>query len=123
MNFKPAHLLPALPFALAALLSACGDVPHDNPMDPNSQAPSCTAPPTVSALSPSSGSQGQLTTITGSNLSDITVVLFGDAYGTITSRSDTQASVIIPTHSSGSVSVTVSNTCGTATSKPSFTYN
>ncbi len=122
MIFKPA-LTAAFLVSLSVLLSSCGDVPHDNPMDPNSQAPSCTAPPTVSAITPTSGPSGQLATITGSNLSDITVVLFGDTYGTITSRSDTQASVIVPTHSSGSVSVTVSNTCGAAASTPSFTYN
>lgn len=121
MNFR---VYPPAVFAVVFALSSCGNVPHDNPMDPNYgyRIQSCTAAPTISSLNPSSSSGGYTVTITGTNLSGISSVSFGDVQGTITSRTDTQAVVIAPSHQAGVVSVTVSNACGSATLPNSYTY-
>jgi len=121
MNFKTALGIIALLF-----FYSCGDVPHDNPYDPNfeSRSQPCSNAPTIASLSPTSGSTdgGYTVTITGTNLSSISSVTFGEVQATVTSRSSTQAIVIAPTHEAGTVTVTVDSPCGSNSLTNSFTY-
>lgn len=86
------------------------------------------SPPTLSAVSPGSGSVtgGQLVTITGTALADVTGVMFGDSPATfITDQSgfDTQITATVPTavDGPGPVGITVSTSGGTSISLP-FIY-
>jgi hypothetical protein len=85
-----------------------------------------TAPPTVSAVSPASGSAygGTTVTITGTNLAAATAVDFGSAPATISGRSATQLTVIAPAGPAGTVDVTVTTAGGTSakSAQDQFTY-
>ncbi len=89
-----------------------------------------TEPPTVTALSTTSGSTsgGTVVTISGTNLSDATGVRFGTSAATFHSTQTvagvTQLVATSPAHASESVTVTVTNAAGTsaAGSAAKFTY-
>ena len=121
MNFKTALSIAALLF-----FYSCGDVPRDNPYDPGyeSRVQPCTSAPTIASLNPTSGSSngGYTVTITGTNLSSISSVTFGEVQAVVTSRSSTQAIAIAPSHQAGTVTVTVDSTCGSSSLADSFTY-
>ena len=88
-------------------------------------APECTtAPPTVTAISPTSGPTGGGTqvTITGTDLTGATAVQFGTAAGTnLTCASDSQCSVTSPA-GTGTVDITVTTTAGTSTTTAADHY-
>ncbi|OWK36657.1 Flagellar hook-length control protein FliK [Fimbriiglobus ruber] len=83
--------------------------------------------PTVTAVSPTSGSPtgGTTVTITGTNLSDpIATVVFGGSAATIVSDTATQVVVTSPAHPAGTVDVTVTTPGGTSATSAAdhFTY-
>ena len=83
--------------------------------------------PTVSGVSPTSGSTvgGTTVTITGTNLTGVTAVKFGSANATgFTVNSDTQITATAPARSAGSVDITVTTAGGTSATSTSdqFTY-
>ena len=83
--------------------------------------------PTVTGLSPTGGTffGGTTVTITGTNLTGTTVVTFGTSIATIVSvDSPTSITVESPSHSLGTVDVTVTTPIGTSadTSADDFTY-
>jgi hypothetical protein len=81
-------------------------------------------PPTISGISPTSGSAagGTSVTITGTNLANATVVDFGTAAATVTS--DTATSVVATSPPGlGNVNVTLTTLGGTASAPVQFTYN
>jgi serine/threonine-protein kinase len=81
-----------------------------------------TPPPTITAISPSSGSTqgGTTVTISGTNLGGATVS-FGGAAAKISADSGTQITVTTPPGSAGTVTVTVTTPGGSASGQ--FTYN
>src|SRR5262249_20810616 len=89
-----------------------------------------TAPPTITALSTTSGSTsgGTEVTISGANLGDATEVRFGTSVATFhpiqAAAGVTQLVATSPAHASGAVTVTVANASGTsaAGSAATFTY-
>jgi hypothetical protein len=84
---------------------------------------SYVAAPSVTGMTPGgdTASGGAPVTITGSNLSAVTSVLFGTASATFTIASDTSITAIAPAHAAGTVSVTVGSPGGT-TNAGSFIY-
>ena len=68
--------------------------------------------PAVASLSPSTGSElgGTTVTITGTNLGDVTSVLFGSTAAVFTIDSDTQITATAPVHAAGAVTITVAVT-------------
>lgn len=84
-----------------------------------------TTTPTITALSATSGSTagGGTVTITGTNLSGVSQVLFGEAAASGTSgNSGTQVTVTVPAHISGTVSVVLTAAAGTVTKAAAYTY-
>jgi hypothetical protein len=80
----------------------------------------CTAPATVTGISPSSGSGfgGTSVTITGTNLSGATAVMFGSvAAGSLTVDSPTSITVTSPAEGASTVDITVVNEGGTSVVK------
>jgi hypothetical protein len=75
--------------------------------------------PTITAFSPLAGKTGDTITITGTNLSGATSVIFGNVAATITSNTATQILATVAGGATGLVSVTTAQ--GTAT-KDGFTY-
>lgn len=88
----------------------------------------CVPPlPTVTAVSPSSGTAdgGTLVTITGTGFTGATSVMFGSTSATTyTVDSDTQITVVSPAVAAGTVHITVTTPGGTsaAVSEDQFTY-
>jgi len=84
-----------------------------------------TAPPTVTAVTPSSGAAGSPTFITGTGLFGATSIHFGSvAAGNPTIIGDTLVRVLAPPAPAGTVDVTVSTAAGSsaATAADRFTY-
>ncbi|OWK39897.1 Flagellar hook-length control protein FliK [Fimbriiglobus ruber] len=83
------------------------------------------AAPSVTGISPSSGSTagGTLVTIIGTDLGNATAVAFGGIGGTIVSDSATQIMATAPAGAAGAVNVTVFTAAGTSATGPDpFTY-
>ncbi|HUI41246.1 MAG TPA: IPT/TIG domain-containing protein [Terriglobia bacterium] len=91
------------------------------------QAFTFNALPTVTSVSPSSGSVngGTQVTVTGTNFESGATVTFGATAATgVTVTSSTQITAVTPAESAGTVSVTVKNPDGgTATLAQGFTFN
>lgn len=106
------NLLPAL-FLLLFVLSSC--------KKEKSPAVSVTtsSPPTISGISPATGTPGTVVTITGTNFKNSTTVSFNGAAGIVQSNTATEITVIVPPSSSGNVSVTTNNQTVIG---PVFTY-
>jgi hypothetical protein len=84
-----------------------------------------TPAPTVTAVSPNSGSIGgnQSVTITGTNFTGATSVTFGGAAATgITVNSDTQITATTPAHAAGIVDVAVTTAAGTGIGSNLYSY-
>src|SRR5262249_30986778 len=84
--------------------------------------------PTVTGISPSSGSGdgGTTVTITGTNLAGATTVNFGTtAAASISSSTTTQVVAVTPAHAVGTVDITVVTLGGTSTTVPAdqFTFS
>jgi len=83
------------------------------------------AAPTVTGISPASGSPagGTTVTLTGSNLANATGVSFDGVPGTsVTVVSATQVTVVTPAHAAGAVDVVVSTPAGMVRVAGGFTY-
>ena len=83
------------------------------------------APPTITGMTPSSGSTSgeSIVTITGTNLTGTSSVMFGDiAAMSITSVTDTSVTVITPANLGDTVDVILTTPGGSATSAGGFTY-
>lgn len=83
--------------------------------------------PTVTAISPASGSinGGDTVTITGTNFTGATGVLFGTVAGTnLAVTSDTSLTIVSPAQPAGAVDITVVDAAGTSPVSPAdqFTY-
>jgi phosphodiesterase/alkaline phosphatase D-like protein len=82
--------------------------------------PAATAPPTITAISPSSGPIGTLVTITGTNLGSPTAFTIGGKTAIAITNTGTQlVGFVMPGSVTGAVSVTTAG--GSATSGTSFT--
>ncbi len=85
----------------------------------------CTdAAPTLSTVSPTSGSTGggTLLTVNGNNLDCASSVKFGGTNATILSRTHNKITLSTPAHGAGVVNVQVTTPSGTATKTSAFTY-
>ncbi|WP_246700860.1 IPT/TIG domain-containing protein [Rhodopseudomonas sp. BR0M22] len=82
------------------------------------------AAPTISSISPNSGSTGGGTsvTITGTNLSGVTSVTVGGASATLGTNTSTSIAITTPAGSAGAQDVVVTTAGGSATSTGGFTY-
>jgi large repetitive protein len=84
------------------------------------------APPAITALNPTSGptSGGTSVVITGTALTGVTGVTFGDTVATFTIGSDTQITATAPAHAAGTVPVKVTSPDGASadTAADDFTY-
>jgi len=82
------------------------------------------ARPTVTRVSPASGSHlgGTTVTITGTNLSAATAVHFGTKLATVVSDGPTSITVRAPAASIGTVAVTVTTAGGTSATSPADRY-
>jgi len=118
-----------LPLATAIssvlLLSRCsgGGGAAQGPPAPATSAP--VAPPTLSLLSPNSGSAGggQTVTLHGANFAAGATVTMGLLPATVLSVTPTAISAITPVHAPGAVDVTVANPDGQTSASPGlFTY-
>jgi len=93
--------------------------------NPKSQTTAMAAP-TVTSISPASGTTGGGTTvtITGANLTGATAVNFGGTAGSITANTATSITVTSPAGSAGTVHITVVTAGGTSATSASdqFTY-
>ena len=104
-----------------------GALRNDNTILPSSNGPPPTQPPTVTAISPNSGSTsgGTAVTITGTNFVSGATVTFGVTAATSVSVSNsTTITATTPAHSAGAVNVVVTNPSGqsgTLTGGYSFT--
>jgi len=80
-------------------------------------------PPSISNVSPSSGSPsgGRAVTITGTDLQGATVT-FGGSSATIVNTSATTANVLTPAHSAGLVNVVATTAEGTGTATNAYTF-
>jgi predicted aspartyl protease len=81
--------------------------------------------PVIGSVSPATGATqgGDVVTITGTNLADVTSVTFDGVAGSmVTPVSDTQMTVTTPNHVWGAVDVTVTTPRGTTNRTGSFTY-
>jgi hypothetical protein len=75
--------------------------------------------PTITSFNPTSGSHGTLVTITGTNLGNPTSFSIGGVSAIVISNTGTQlVGFVMPTSSTGAISITTTN--GTATSSSSF---
>ena len=85
---------------------------------------SCPPTPTITNISPTSGSAGTVVTITGTNLTDIQEVFFGTVPGGIVSQSGTSLVVIAPPGIAPSTSVALSVLAcnGTSVTGPNFLF-
>ena len=81
-------------------------------------------PPTLSSLTPTSGTTagGTSVTLTGTNLSGTSAVTFGGTAATVISASSTTTVVSTPAHSAGLVDVVVTTPGGSSTLTNAFTY-
>ncbi|WP_428152141.1 putative Ig domain-containing protein [Brevundimonas sp.] len=81
------------------------------------------AAPTITAVSPASGSAagGTAVTITGTNLTGAAAVTFGGVAGTVTANTATSISVTTP-GGTGTVNVAVTTAGGTATATNAYSY-
>jgi hypothetical protein len=82
--------------------------------------------PTLSSASPDNGpvAGGTAVTLTGTNFTDVTGVTFGGTAATgVSVVNDTSITCTTPAHSSGAVSVLVTNADGSNTANSLFTYN
>lgn len=84
-------------------------------------------PPTVTSVSPGTGTAGRVVTVTGSGFSQATAVQFGSTAvgaGNFTIVSDTTITATTPAGPAGVVDVTVANAAGTSTASSAdhFTY-
>jgi IPT/TIG domain/Papain family cysteine protease len=92
------------------------------------QAATKTAPPTITALSTTSGSTsgGTEVTISGTNLRDATAVRFGTSVATFhaaqTAGGVTQLVATSPAHAGEAVTVTVTSASGTSAAGPAATF-
>lgn len=86
--------------------------------------PPPTPAPTLSGLSPDTGSTGggASVTLTGTNLTGATSVTFGGAAATFSVQSATTIVATSPAHTAGAVTVTVTTPGGSATLPWSFSY-
>ncbi|HUF08225.1 MAG TPA: FG-GAP-like repeat-containing protein [Rhodothermales bacterium] len=77
----------------------------------------CDPSPTIRDIRPPYGiiSGGETVEIRGMNLADVTSVLFGGSEAVVTFRSNDRITVLTPTHSAGSVTVSVSSSGGIST--------
>src|SRR5262249_7076730 len=85
----------------------------------------CTAAPTISLITPSSGpvAGGQAYKITGNHFCDRAVVQFGSANSTITSISNSIINGTTPVGKAGVINVTVKNPNGkSATAASAYSY-
>jgi hypothetical protein len=80
--------------------------------------------PTVTSISPSSGTAGTYVTITGCGFDTAESVQFGTADAFFGAFSDTKIVAVSPSHAVGTVDVTVTNDNGTSATTPAdqFTY-
>ncbi|MFI8301294.1 IPT/TIG domain-containing protein [Streptomyces nigra] len=78
------------------------------------------APPTLSALVPSTGpaSAGTVVTLTGTNLATTSAVTFGSTAASFTVVSNTQVTAVVPAGAPGPVTVSVTTAGGTSPSLP-----
>ncbi|SDG53871.1 IPT/TIG domain-containing protein [Streptomyces griseoaurantiacus] len=78
------------------------------------------APPTLSALVPSTGpaSAGTVVTLTGANLATTSAVTFGSTAASFTVVSDTQVTAVAPAGAPGPVTVSVTTAGGTSPGLP-----
>jgi hypothetical protein len=86
-----------------------------------------TAPaPAVTAVSPNSGATGggRVVTITGTNFTGASAVKFGSTSASFTISSDTSITATAPSHSAGTVDITVTTNNGTSSTSAAdqFTY-
>ncbi|OGT41708.1 MAG: hypothetical protein A3F13_03015 [Gammaproteobacteria bacterium RIFCSPHIGHO2_12_FULL_40_19] len=81
-------------------------------------------PPTITTLSPPTGSTagGTSVTINGTNFSDATSVTFGGTAATMGTNTATAVTATTSAHAAGTVDVTVTTPYGTATLSNSYTY-
>ncbi|MEU4862512.1 IPT/TIG domain-containing protein [Kitasatospora aureofaciens] len=88
----------------------------------NSAAFTYTVLPVITSLTPNQGptSGGNTVTISGTNLSGATSVLFGTHAATITANTATQITVTAPAGAAQSVNVTVTTSAGTSNPLPYF---
>ena len=86
---------------------------------------SCPPTPTITNISPTSGSAGTVVTITGTNLTDIQEVFFGTVPGGIVSQRGTSLVVIVPSGIAPSTSVALSVLAcnGTSVTGPNFLFS
>jgi hypothetical protein len=89
--------------------------------------PTGSGVPTVTSVSPSSGSTagGTSVTITGTNLSAVSAVRFGSTAASFTLNSATSMTATSPAGAAGTVDVSVTNSTGTSATSPNdqFTYS
>lgn len=89
------------------------------PIEPGTDAP------TIATISPTSGEEtgGEIVTITGTGFAAGTTVKFGDVDASnVTIDSTTTIMATAPAHAVGPVTISVSNTSGTATSPVQYEY-
>lgn len=111
----------SLSATVAAGSSISGDVTVTNPYGTASLSGfTFIPPPTITAISSSSGAAGSIITITGTNFSGVSQVNFGGYYASFTIVSPTQINAVVG-NSGGSGSVTVYAPAGSA-NFPGFTY-
>jgi outer membrane protein OmpA-like peptidoglycan-associated protein len=81
-------------------------------------------PPSISSISPKSGSTsgGAVVTISGSFTNGVTGVTIGGTSASITSSNTSSVTVVAPAGTAGAASVAVTNAYGTSTLSNSFTY-
>ena len=82
-----------------------------------------SAPPTISSFSPTSGPQGTLITVSGSNFTGATAVTLNSIALGFVVASDTQLSARVPHSGATSGAITVTNAAGSATSAANFIMN
>ncbi len=82
------------------------------------------APPSISTVSPATGSNagGTSVTLTGTNLAAASAVSFGGVSGTITADSANSVTVTTPPHATGTVDVVITTPYGSDTDQGAFTY-
>lgn len=81
-------------------------------------------PPSISSISPKSGSTsgGAVVTISGSFTNGVTGVTIGGTSASITSSNASSVTVVVPMGTAGAASVAVTNAYGTSTLSNAFTY-
>lgn len=81
-------------------------------------------PPSLTSISPDSGTTagGDIVTLTGTNLDDVTNVTIGGTAASITNTSATSVTVTTPGHAAGTVDVAVTSPDGSDTLDDAFTF-